>query len=73
LAALAIIELVPAYGGINYCFNNNLTTDTNLYSQYPQFEPGGSPTHADPPRLGRLADESGLGACLAKIGSGSPW
>jgi hypothetical protein len=40
LAALAIIELVPAYGGINYCFNNNLTTDTNLYSQYPQFEPG---------------------------------
>jgi len=26
--------------GINYYFNNTLTTDTNPYSQYPQFEPG---------------------------------
>lgn len=26
--------------GINYYFNDKLTTDTNLYSQYPEFEPG---------------------------------
>jgi hypothetical protein len=25
--------------GINYYFNNTLTTDTNLYSQFPQFQP----------------------------------
>jgi hypothetical protein len=28
--------------GINYYFNNTLTTDTNPYSQYPQFQPGDS-------------------------------